>query len=114
MDNRTPKTDAFLKEAGFEDELFPDQKELADFARSLETSCGELERDALRYRWLRDTFHKAVGAGVEVNERKLVYEESVPGEEVRVYWYPNTPVGFHQILAATLDEAIDEALKEKA
>lgn len=68
-------------------------------------------RDAERYRWLRDTLHGAVGGGVEVNDARLVYEEPEPGEAVRVYWYPHTPVGFNHVIACTLDEAIDEAMK---
>lgn len=77
--------------------------------KDLERQNAELRADAERYRWLRDTLHKAVGGGVEVNDRKLVYEEAAPGEEVRVYWYPDTPVGFYQSHGATLDAAIDAA-----
>lgn len=78
---------------------------------SAELRAAELEKDALRYRWLRDTMQSSVGGGIEVNDAKLVYEEAPAGEEVRVYWYPNTPVGFNQVLAATLDAAIDAARK---
>lgn len=70
-------------------------------------------RDAERYRWLRDTLHGAkAGGGVEVNDQLQVYEEPVPGEEVRIYWYLHTPVGFHEVMASTLDEAIDEAMQD--
>lgn len=72
------------------------------------------EQDAKRYQWLRNTLRTSVGAGVEVNDAALMYEPVVPGEEVRVYWYPNTPVGFNQVLGATLDEAIDAAMSEGA
>ena len=73
---------------------------------------GETDaRDAARYRWLRDTLHGAkAGGGIEVNDALQVYEDPIPGEEVRIYWYLHTPVGFHQITASTLDEAIDEGL----
>lgn len=60
-------------------------------------------------RWLRDTLHGAVGGGIEVNDDRLVYQEAEPGEEVRVFWYPVTPVGFYDSKASTLDEAIDRA-----
>ena len=73
-----------------------------------------LRADAERYRWLRDTLHKAVGGGVEVNDARLVYEVPEPGESVRVYWYPDTPVGFYESEADTLDAAIDAALVGKA
>lgn len=73
----------------------------------------ELELDAKRYRWLRDTMTIAVGGGVEVNDQKLVYEEVPAGEAVRLYWYPDTPVGFHEVKADTLDAAIDAAMEAK-
>lgn len=66
--------------------------------------------DAQRYRWLRDTLHGAkAGGGVEVNDALQVYEQPKPGEVVRIYWYPDTPVGFCEIEADTLDAAIDAA-----
>ncbi len=68
-------------------------------------------RDAERYRWLRDTLQGAVGGGVEVNDQKLVYEEPEPGEQVRVFWYPVTPVGFYESKGETLDAAIDAAMQ---
>jgi chromosome segregation ATPase len=75
----------------------------------LASECEALRKDAERYRWLRDTLHASVGGGVEVNDRRLVYEDPEPGEAVRVFWYPNTPVGFNQSTADTLDKAIDAA-----
>lgn len=71
---------------------------------------GGTTKDAARYRWLRDTFSKAVGGGIEVNDAKLVYEEPEPGRAVRLYWYPHTPVGFNESAADTLDEAVDGAM----
>ena len=67
-------------------------------------------KDAARYRWLHDTFSKAVGGGIEVNDARLVYEEPEPGRAVRLYWYPHTPVGFNESAADTLDEAVDGAM----
>ena len=78
-----------------------------------EARLAEYRNDAERYRWLRETLHKAVGSGVEVNDRRLVYEEVEPGEAVRIYWYPDTPVGFYESKADTLDDAIDAAMGEK-
>ena len=66
-----------------------------------------LQDDAARYKVLREIFTKSVGGGIEVNDAKLVYEECVPGEEVRVFWYPYTPIGFNDAHGSTLDEAVD-------
>jgi len=66
--------------------------------------------DARRYQGLREIFQKSVGAGIEVNDQALVYEPVEPGEAVRLYWYPVTPVGFYESKADTLDEAVDAAL----
>ena len=72
----------------------------------------ETERDAARYRWLRDNFHAAKGgAFLTVNERLGCYETPEPGKEVQLQWYPDTPVGFYLVEAATLDAAIDEAMQ---
>jgi hypothetical protein len=83
----------------------------------LEKEKGELDTigayllDAARYRWLRGRLHSAAaGGGVEVNMARQWYEAPEEGKEVRVYWYPMTPVGFHESEAATLDEAIDRAM----
>jgi hypothetical protein len=73
-------------------------------------SDADLKRDAERYRWLRDTLHKAVGSGIEVNYLRLCYEEPEPGKEVRIYWYPDTPIGFYESHGETLDAAIDAAM----
>jgi hypothetical protein len=80
--------------------------------RRLHAEVEALLTDAKRYRWLRDTLHSAVGGGVTVNDERLVYQTPEPGEEVRVYWYPDTPVGFYESKAATLDEAVDSARGE--
>lgn len=69
--------------------------------------------DAKRYRWLREILHGSVGGGVEVNDQALVYEKPEPGEEVRVYWYPNTPVGFCESHGETLDAVIDDAIAKE-
>ena len=80
--------------------------------RRLHAEVEALLTDAKRYRWLRDTLHSAVGGGVTVNDERLVYQTPEPGDEVRVYWYPDTPVGFYESKAATLDEAVDSARGE--
>lgn len=84
---------------------------IAALREALASGEGDEARDAARYRWLRDTLHGAVGGGIEVNDDRLVYQEAEPGEEVRVFWYPVTPVGFYAIKASTLDEAVDVAMK---
>jgi hypothetical protein len=69
-------------------------------------------KDAARYRWLRDTFHAAKGgASLTVNDDLAVYQTPEPGKEVRVQWYPSTPVGFNVAEASTMDEAIDKAMR---
>ena len=78
--------------------------------KKLKAENEALRKDAQRYRWLRDVMSKSIGGGVEVNDAALVYETSEPGEEVRVYWYPNTPIGFYDSKGSTLDEAIDAAM----
>ncbi|NSX18127.1 hypothetical protein HTY52_28905, partial [Cupriavidus taiwanensis] len=70
-------------------------------------------RDAARYRWLRDTLTSAVGGGIEVNDDALVYQKAEPGKEVRVYWYPDTPVGFYDAHGSTIDAAIDAAAQDR-
>lgn len=70
-----------------------------------------LRKDAEQYRWLRDTLHGAkAGGGVEVNNALQFYEKPHPGEEVRIYWYQDTPVGFCEVKASTLGAAIDSAV----
>jgi len=68
-------------------------------------------QDAARYRWLRDTLMGAVGGSLNVNEGKLYYEPDPDEVAVSLQWYPNTPVGFHLVNGATLDEVIDRAIR---
>ena len=70
-----------------------------------------LRKDAERWRLLRKTMEESVGGGVLVNDEKLVYEDPEAGEAVSIYWYPDTPVGFYESKADTLDEAIDAMAK---
>ena len=79
-------------------------------APSRDAARGEDAEDLRRFRWLARTLEGAVGGGVEVNDERLVYERPEPGKEVRVYWYPNTPVGFNDAHGSTLREAIDDAM----
>lgn len=67
-----------------------------------------LRVDAERYRKLREVLQGAVGSGVEFCDAKLVYEEPTPGKEWRIFWYPDSPVSFHQVSGASLDEAVDQ------
>lgn len=74
----------------------------------------ELEADAARYRFLVATMQSAKGvASLEVNREFAYYEMPEPGEEVRLQWYPDTPVGFYLSAASTIDAAIDKAMKEQ-
>lgn len=70
--------------------------------------AAALAADAARYRRLAAVLLGAkAGGGIEVNCQRQVYEQPQPGEEVRIYWYEHTPVGFEEVTAATLDEAVD-------
>lgn len=71
---------------------------------------NDVFKDAERYRWLRDTFSKAVAGALHVNDERLYYEQPPEGQEVRLQWYPDTPVGFYLVHGSTLDEAIDKAM----
>ena len=73
----------------------------------------ELRKDAERYRWLRETLQSAKGgAYVTVNEHLSYYEKPEIGKEVKIQWYPITPIGFYLVEESTLDAAIDAAMKE--
>ena len=75
------------------------------------------ERDALlkdreRLEWLITTFESSKGgAFLSVNEELGTYEEPASGKEVQIQWYPDTPIGFYVAEAATIREAIDEAMR---
>ena len=76
--------------------------------------CDEVEalrKDAERYRWLRSLSARSLSCGIEINEERLCYEDPAHGKEVRLQWYPYTPVGFYCVEAETLDAAIDEAMR---
>lgn len=66
------------------------------------------ERDAARYRALRDICERSVGAYLSVREHRLVYEDQ-PHEFGAVYLqvYPDTPCGFTVLGGATFDEMMD-------
>lgn len=71
------------------------------------------EKDAKRYQFLSKVLTLArAGGGIEVNDKRQIYEEPVPGEEVRLYWYPITPVGFQEYKGRTIDEVVDAAMEE--
>ena len=79
--------------------------------KKLKAENEALRKDAERWRLLRKTMEESVGGGVLVNDEKLVYEDPEAGEAVSIYWYPDTPVGFYESKADTLDEAIDAMAK---
>jgi hypothetical protein len=67
--------------------------------------------DAQRYRALRDLMQSAKGsASIEVNQHLAYYEAPEPGHEVKLQWYPDTPIGFYTIEGSTLDEVADETI----
>lgn len=82
--------------------------------RGMDQGCAEdIAKDARRYQWLRDKLQNAkAGGAVEVNQELQYYEQPTPGEQVRIYWYPNNPVGHHRSVGVTLDDAIDKAMAE--
>lgn len=87
--------------------------------------------DAERYRWLRDSTanHMIVSHNdgcapnymtakewIDANQdmfddtpTKTIGEMEESGDIWQVQWYPDTPVGFHCVFAASLDQAIDRA-----
>lgn len=81
--------------------------------RAEQEAAAADKRDAERWRAVRDTLSGAVGAGIEVNDERLIYQEPVPGEEVRIFWYPHTPVGFCEVHGSTLDGAADELISQR-
>lgn len=65
------------------------------------------EKDAARYRKLRRVIEGALSGGLEVDDEKLCYEEPESGKRVRVYAYPDTPIGFYEWFGDDLDSAVD-------
>jgi hypothetical protein len=72
---------------------------------------GSTSKDAERYAAIRKLLTEAVGAGIEANDPRLYYEQPEPGEEFRLYWYPDTPIGSYEIKGSTLDEVADAAIE---
>lgn len=80
----------------------------------LQAEVQALREDAQRYRKLCDILHSAkAGGGLEVNERLQVCEIPEGGKEVRLYWYPDTSVGFYEVEGATITEVIDAAKEQE-
>lgn len=68
--------------------------------------------NAKRYEWMRDTFSAAKGsASINVNEELAYYETPKPGTEVRLQWYPRTPISSYVVEKDNFDDAFDEAMK---
>ena len=87
-------------------------KEAANRIEALEAEIERLRTDAKRYQVLRDLMHSAKGsASIEVNQHLAYYEPAKPGEEVKLQWYPDTPIGFYTIEGSTLDDVADEAIE---
>lgn len=73
-----------------------------------------LRQDAERWRWLVKTFEAAKGgASLNLNDDLGGYQTPEPGKECRVQWYPDTPVGFYVSEAATMNEAVDAAMRDE-
>ena len=77
-------------------------------------NCLEQQlKDAERYRWLCRTLESAKGSGsIDVNRELAYYETPEQGKQVRIQWYPDTPIGFYVSEAETINDAIDNAMKE--
>ena len=106
----TPRTDALIYR---KNTIEMQRHELLDLALALERELAEAKKDAERYRWLRETLQSAKGgAYVTVNEHLSYYEKPEIGKEVKIQWYPITPIGFYIVEESTLDAAIDAAMKE--
>ena len=106
----TPRTDALIYR---KNTIEMQRHELLDLALALERELAEAKKDAERYRWLRETLQSAKGgAYVTVNEHLSYYEKPEIGKEVKIQWYPITPIGFYIVEENTLDAAIDAAMKE--
>ncbi|CAB5083492.1 hypothetical protein IST4116A_01245 [Burkholderia cenocepacia] len=97
---------------GAADRIEADAKIINELRAALEAAAAD-KVDADRWRAVRDTLSGAVGAGIEVNDERLVYQDPVPGEEVRIFWYPYTPIGFTEIHGTTLDEAADALISQR-
>jgi hypothetical protein len=82
----------------------------ATTAGAAETS--EDARDAARFRAIRHLMQTAKGsASIEVNQHLAYYDQCEPGEEVKLQWYPDTPIGFYTIEGHTLDDVADQAVE---
>ena len=97
---------------GAADRIEFDTQLIEKLRAELEAAAAD-KRDAERWRAVRDTLSGAVGAGIEVNDEHPVYQEPVPGEEVRIFWYPHTPVGFCEVHGSTLNGAADELIAQR-
>lgn len=64
------------------------------------------------WNWLANIFTKSVGGGIEIHYEELAYLESPSGKQVRIYWYPNTPIGFNEVFGRTVEEAIQRGMEE--
>ena len=56
--------------------------------------------------WLLDRFGSAKGCSIRDADRDEMLRT---GEVWQVHWYPDTPIGFHSVAAATLERALERA-----
>lgn len=93
--------------------LPPDYRYKKPSIQELLEEIAELRKDAERYRWLKQTLESAKGsASIEVNQELAYYEKPEEGKEVRIQWYPDTPVGFYLVEDSSIDKAIDAAMQQ--
>ncbi|HEX7907317.1 MAG TPA: hypothetical protein VF534_04395 [Paraburkholderia sp.] len=72
---------------------------------------AESQIDGKRYRAIAAALNAAkAGGSIEVNQALQYYEKPKAGDEVEIRWYPDTPVSFYVVSAATLDAAADELI----
>lgn len=72
------------------------------------------QRDAIRYRALRELFARSVGGVISVNEHRLMYDTEPHDGAVHVQWYPDTPVGFCTLGGDDFDSMADAVVAEIA
>lgn len=48
----------------------------------------------------------SVSGGIDINDAALYYEENPEAGRVRIYWYPDTPIGSYEVTDDTVSGAL--------